>query len=290
MTQSHIPTEKYCLLLDRLRQSESAVLALSGGVDSSFLLKMMKTSEIRMLAVTAISETMPQRDQENCSALVREIGVDHLIIKTDELANESFVRNTTERCFFCKDGLFRALKRIARGKGFRFVFDGSNADDLHDYRPGRRAATLHGVRSPLAECGFSKKEIRDLSRELGLATWDRPSSPCLSSRFPYGRRITAEALRRVEKAEEFIRSLGVSEFRVRDHGDSARIEVGEEDMETLLSPPVRRRVAHELKSLGYQFVSLDMEGFRSGSMNRMLEDHDRGKSAPDFLSIEADGY
>jgi uncharacterized protein len=278
MEQSLIPSEKYSLLLASLRQSESAVLAFSGGVDSSFLLKMMKTSGMKMLAVTAASETMPARDRDNCAALVREIGAAHLVIKTDELANESFVKNTPERCFFCKDELFRKLKGIAAERGLRFVFDGSNADDLSDFRPGRRAAALHGVRSPLAECGLAKGEIRDLSRQLGLPTWDRPSSPCLSSRFPYGMRITAGALLRVEKAEEFIRSLGIQQVRVRDHGDSARIEVGEEDMEALLSSSARRRIAGELKSLGYRFVSLDMEGFRSGSMNRVLEDHDRNNA------------
>jgi uncharacterized protein len=274
MEQSLMPSEKYSRLLALLRQSGSAALAFSGGVDSSFLLKAMRVSETRVLAVTAISETMPVRDRENCTALVREIGADHLIIQTDELANESFVKNTPERCFFCKDELFKKLKEIAAEKGLRFLFDGSNADDSGDYRPGRKAAALHGVRSPLAECGLSKKEIRALSRELGLTTWDRPSSPCLSSRIPYGRRITPEGLLRVEKAEEFIRSLGVNEVRVRDHGDSARIEVGEEDMTTLLSPSNRRSIAGRLKSLGFHFVSLDLEGFRSGSMNRVLEDHD----------------
>lgn len=290
MEQSLIPSEKYSRLLALLRQSGGAVLAFSGGVDSSFLLKAMKVSGIKVLAVTAISEAMPKRDRENCTALVREIGADHLVIKTDELANESFVKNTSERCFFCKDELFRKLKDIAGKKGFLLVFDGSNADDSEDYRPGRKAAALHGVRSPLAECGLSKKEIRDLSRELGLTAWDRPSSPCLSSRIPYGRRITAEALRRVEKAEEFIRSFGVNEVRVRDHGDSARIEVAEEDMPKLLSPSNRRSIAGQLKSLGYHFVSLDLEGFRSGSMNRVLEGHDSGTPAPDISGAGADGY
>jgi uncharacterized protein len=278
MEQSLVTSEKYSLLLALLRQSESAVLAFSGGVDSSLLLQAMKNSGMRMLAVTAVSETMPERDRENCATVVREVGADHLVIQTDELSNESFVRNTPERCFFCKDGLFAKLKEIAREREFRFVFDGSHADDIGDHRPGRKAAAIHGVRSPLTECGLSKKEIRHLSRELGLSTWDRPSSPCLSSRFPYGRRITAGALRRVERAEEFIRSLGVSEVRVRDHGDSARIEAGEEDLKTLMSPPARRRIAAELRSLGYRFVSLDMEGFRSGSMNRVLEEHGSKKS------------
>jgi uncharacterized protein len=289
MEQSLTPSEKYSHLLALLRQSGSAALAFSGGVDSSFLLKAMKTSGMTLLAVTAISETMPKRDRESCTSLVRAIGAEQLVINTDELSNESFVKNTPERCFFCKDALFRKLKEIAGGRGLRFVFDGSNADDTADYRPGRRAAALHCIRSPLAECGLTKKEIRELSREIGLPTWDRPSSPCLSSRIPYGRRITLEALIRIEKAEEIIRSLGVNEVRVRDHGDSARIEVGERDMPALMTSSNRGSITAQLRSLGYHFISLDLEGFRSGSMNRVLEDHESETPAPDILSGNADG-
>ena len=263
---------KFPDLLSLLRECESAVLAFSGGVDSSFLLAAMKTADMRILAVTAVSATMPRQDIESCESFIREAGVDHRFIRTDELSNESFVSNTPERCFFCKDELFRKLKAIAQEGGFRCVFDGSNSDDLQDYRPGRKAASIHGVRSPLAEKGLSKDEIRRLSKELGLKTWDRPSSPCLSSRFPYGRRITAEALDRVERAEAFINSLGVREVRVRDHGDSARIEVREEDMPALLSAANRRLITDTLRSLGYAFVSMDLEGYRSGNMNRVLED------------------
>ncbi len=289
MEQSLTPSEKYGSLLALLRQSQSAALAFSGGVDSSFLLKTMKISGMRLLAVTAVSETMPGRDRESCAALAREIGADQLFINTNELSNESFVENTPERCFFCKDELFGKLREIAGKRGLRFVFDGSNADDFQDYRPGRKAAALHGVRSPLAECGLSKNEIRDLSREIGLTTWDRPSSPCLSSRIPYGRRITPEALVRIERAEELIRSLGVNEVRVRDHGDLARIEVREEDMNILMTPSTRRSIAVQLKSLGYHFISLDLEGFRSGSMNRVLKDHKSGTSSPDIIGENADG-
>jgi uncharacterized protein len=264
--------DKFSDLLALLRECGSAVLAFSGGVDSSFLLKAMKTAEMKILAVTAISETMPRQDKEICAAFIKELNIDHRFIHTEELSNESFASNTPERCFFCKDELFRKLKTIAEEGGFHYVFDGSNSDDLKDYRPGRRAAALHGVRSPLAEQGLSKNEIRALSRKLGLKNWDRPSSPCLSSRFPYGRRITAEALLRVEGAEQFIRSLGVHEVRVRDYGDSARIEVNEEDMPILLTATNRRLIADKLRSLGYTFVSMDLEGYRSGNMNRVLED------------------
>jgi uncharacterized protein len=275
MRKSRILGDKFQGLLALLQKSRSAVLAFSGGVDSSFLLAAMKKADMRILAVTAISETMPRKDREVCASIIRELGVDHRFIETSELSNESFVSNTPERCFFCKDELFRKLKVIADEAGFDYVFDGSNSDDLEDYRPGRRAASLHGVRSPLSELGLSKDEIRSFSKELGLKTWDRPSSPCLSSRIPYGRRITPEALTRVERAEEFIISLGVREVRVRDYGDSARIEVKEEDMPLLLSPAKRRLVTEGLRSLGYSFVSMDLEGYRSGNMNRMLEDsHD----------------
>ncbi len=272
MEKPPVSDTKFLDLVAFLKKCGDAVLAFSGGVDSSFLLAAMKTAQIRILAVTAVSETMPRNDRETCTALVAELGVDHRFIYTKELLNESFVKNTPERCFFCKDELFRNMKAIAEECCFHYIFDGSNSDDLADYRPGRRAASLHAVRSPLAERGFSKDKIRALSRELGLKTWDRPSSPCLSSRIPYGRRITSDALVRVERAEEFIISLGIREVRVRDYGDSARIEVNIEDMPLLTNPVTRRLVAEKLRSLGYSFVSMDLEGYRSGNMNRVLED------------------
>ncbi len=277
MGNSLILDSKFLDLLATLRNLGSAVLAFSGGVDSSFLLAAMKEAKMRMLAVTAVSDTMPRKDKADCESFVMELGVEHRFIETSELANESFVSNTPERCFYCKDELFRKLRDIAEESGFRYIFDGSNADDLGDYRPGRRAAAAHGVRSPLAELGLSKNMIRAFSKELGLKTWDRPSSPCLSSRIPYGRRITAEALLRVGQAEEFILSLGVREARVRDYGDSARIELKEADMPLLLDPANRRLVADKFRALGYRFVSMDLEGFRSGNMNRVLEDKNETK-------------
>ena len=266
--------QKFANLLTELRKTEKAVLAFSGGVDSSFLMKAMKLTDMRILAVTAASETMPKKDLLSSISFAKELGVEHLIIKTEELHNEAFVSNSPERCFFCKDELFKRIKTIVEEKNYRFIFDGSNSDDLKDYRPGRKAATLHGVRSPLAECGFTKDDIRSMSKELGLNIWSKPSSPCLSSRFPYGQRITVQALERVEKAEEFLRSFGIYDVRVRDHGNTARIEVSEKDMKILLNQSNRRFVAKTLKSLGYKFVSLDLEGYISGSMNRVLENQD----------------
>ena len=263
--------EKFEGLLSSLRSAESAVLAYSGGVDSSFLLKAMKLSGLRFLAVTAFSGTMPEKDFQEAVSFAEETGVDHLVIHTDELLNESFVSNPHDRCFYCKEELFRKLRAIAAERGYRHLFDGTNTDDLDDYRPGLKAATLYGVRSPLAEGFFSKEDIRRMSRELGIRAWDRPSSPCLSSRFPYGRRITLSGLRQVEKAEEFLRGLGLRELRVRNHGEIAKIEVKEKDMQVFLEPDNRIKITEALKALGFSFVALDLEGYTSGSMNRVLK-------------------
>ncbi len=266
-----INDRKFNDLLSALRNAESAVLAYSGGVDSSFLLKAVKLSGIRFLAVTAFSETMPEKDLNRAVSFAKEIGVEHLVIHTDELSNESFVSNPPDRCFFCKEDLFKKLRKIAEDNNYEHIFDGTNTDDLSDYRPGLKAAALYGVKSPLAEKGFSKQDIRSMSRELGLSTWDHPSSPCLSSRFPYGRRITLSGLRQVEKAEEFLRELGLREVRVRNHGELARIEVNEKNMNTLVEPQNRRKITEAFKAMGFSFVALDLEGYISGSMNRSLE-------------------
>ena len=257
-------------LIEILKDMQSAVLAYSGGADSAFLLKAMQLSGIRAIAVTAVSEIMPRREVLSAKKMAKEIGIKHMIIETHELSNKIFVSNTPERCFVCKDIRFKKLKEIAMSEGYRFVLDGSNSNDLDDYRPGKKAAEKYGVRSPLIEAIFSKKEIREFSQTLGLSTWDKPSSPCLSSRIPYGRRITKEALTRVEKAEDFLRSLGFHEIRVRDHGSIARIEVEVDKIGLLLIPEKRKIISEKLKSLGYQFISLDLNGYKSGSMNRVL--------------------
>jgi len=258
-------------LITILKGMQSAVLAYSGGVDSTFLLKALQNSGIRTLAVTAVSEITPLNDLHIANEMTAGLGIEHRIIETDELSIEEFVRNTPERCFFCKDELYKKLSDIAISEGYMFVLDGSNGDDTQDYRPGMKAAAKYNVRSPLIEASLSKKDIRELSRQLDLSTWDKPSSPCLATRFPYGRRITKGALERVGKAEDFLRGLGFHEVRVRVHDMVARIEVREEEIGLLLISERRSLISEKLKSFGYRFVSLDLDGYRTGSMNRMLE-------------------
>lgn len=259
-------------LIEILKDMQSAVLAYSGGVDSTFLLKAMQLSDIRALAVTAVSEIMPRCEVLSSKKMAKEIGIKHMIIETHELSNKKFVSNTPERCFVCKDNRFKILKDIAISEGYRFVIEGSNIDDMKDVRPGTKAAAKYGVRSPLIEAGFSKKKIREVSKELGLPTWNKPSSPCLSTRFPYGQRITKKALKKVERAEDLLRTLGFHKVRVRDHGSIARIEVEEDKIGLLLIPEKRKIISEKLKSLGYEFVSLDLDGYKSGSLNRVLKD------------------
>jgi uncharacterized protein len=256
-------------LVALLRPMRSAILAYSGGLDSTFLLKALCLSGIRTLAVTGRSETTPAEDLADAAAMAREMDVPHRVIETAEMSREPFLANSPERCYHCKDELFGLLRALAGEEDYREVLDGSTVDDLADYRPGRRAAERHGVRSPLIEAGFDKGAVRSASRLLGLRTWDKPASPCLSSRFPYGTRITPEALRRVAQAEDYVRSLGFRELRVRDHAGLARLEVPADEIERLTA--LREQVSERLRELGYRFVSLDLEGLRSGSLNRVLE-------------------
>jgi uncharacterized protein len=249
---------------------QSALLAFSGGVDSTFLLKALQMSGIETLAVTSSSEIIPSYEVSSAECIAKELGIKHRILETEKLLTREFVNNSAERCFFCKTALFRSLTEISLSKGYRFILDGSNRDDLMDFRPGQKALSAFDVRSPLIEAGFTKGEIRECSRQLGLPTWDRPSSPCLATRIPYGRRITKEALKRIELSEGFLRSLGFRQIRVRDHGSVARIELGEGEIELALGPERRKVISETFKSLGYEFVSLDLDGYKSGSMNRIL--------------------
>lgn len=265
-----LESNKLTNLIHILNKMESALLAFSGGADSVFLLRAIQISGIRSLAVTGSSEITPDYEISAAKEIAKEIGVEHRILKTEELSAEEFVSNSSERCFFCKAMLFKSLTDIALSEGYRFILDGSNMDDTLDYRPGQRAASEYKVRCPLVEADFSKNDVREFSRILGLPTWDKPSSPCLATRIPYGQRITKEALKRVARSEDFLRTLGFRQIRVRDHGCIARLEIGENEIDLILEPKKRKLISETLRSLGYDFISLDLEGYQSGSMNRIL--------------------
>ena len=249
----------------------SALVAFSGGVDSTFLLRLAhEVLGSRCLALTTVSPATPAEDLETAKSVAAALGAAHLLVDVDELAIDGYASNPTNRCFFCKDNLFTVAAAEAARRGLAAVLDGANLDDLADHRPGLHAAAAHGVRHPLVEAGFSKPDIRAASHALGLPTWDRPASPCLSSRFPYGTRITAERLAQVAAAERFLRAQGLRELRVRHHEHTARLEVPVADMPRLLAPGVREAVVQELKRLGFAYVALDLQGFRSGSLNETL--------------------
>jgi len=267
--------------LERLRQllremgggaNGGALVAYSGGVDSALLLKVaaQELPRDKLLAVTACSETYPKTEIEQATMLAAQLGVAHEVMETAELGLERFAANPPDRCYHCKQELFGKLLARARERGLQWVCDGSNHDDLGDWRPGMKAARELGIRSPLQEAGFTKTEIRALSRELGLETWDKPSYACLASRFPYGERITPQALSRVEAAESFLRDLGFRQIRVRHHGEMARIEVEPREIARLADPALRERIEARLRELGYTYVAADLRGYRSGSMNETL--------------------
>lgn len=263
---------KFKKLKEHLKSMDRVIIAFSGGVDSTFLLKAASLSGLEsILAVTGISDSIPREESAFAKEIARSLNVTHRAIITEELKDGNYAGNPPDRCYYCKKELFGRLRKIAEEDNFPYILDGTNADDARDWRPGNRAAREEGVESPLLQAGLGKDEIRELSRSLGLPTWDKPATPCLSSRLPYGQKITAAALERVNKAESFIRAFGIKELRVRSLSETARIEVLPEDFPKLMVSAAREKIIHYLKSLGYTYITLDLQGFRSGSSNEVLD-------------------
>ena len=263
-------------LIRHLQGFDSLLVAFSGGVDSTFLLAM--ASQVlgdRAVAVTCTSIIYPQRELEEAAVFTREHRIEHLHFVFPITSLPEFIANGPERCYHCKRLLFRSLKEIAEKRGIRHIAHAANLDDLEDYRPGGKAAQEMGILAPLVDCGFRKADIRRLSREMGLACWDRPAMACFASRIPYGDAITETKLRMVEQAEQFLYSQGFSHFRVRHHGPVARIEVAGSDLKRMLEPGIRQKTVEALRNAGFHHIALDLEGYVTGSLNRALDRKDR---------------
>ncbi len=264
--------EKHQRLKAIFKEMGKVLVAFSGGVDSTLLLKVAQDTlgNKNVLAVTALSPLYPERELQGVKKLVQALGARHRLIHSNELEIPGFSKNPPNRCYYCKSKLFGELVDLAKEETIPAVVEGSTLDDDQDHRPGKKAAQELGIRSPLKEMGFTKAEVRELSKALGLPTWDKPSFACLASRFPYGEEITDEGLKRVDQAEDFLFGLGFKQVRVRHYGDLARIEILNEEMARLMNGSLREKVVDRLKGIGYRYVTLDLQGFRSGSMNEVL--------------------
>lgn len=270
-TKHEAAEDKFDELKEILKSMGSALVAFSGGVDSSFLLKAAAdVLKEKVLAVTAKSPTFPEREIKKAIEIAGILNVRHLIIESSELKNPLYLRNDSNRCYFCKTELFEDLKKIALSEKINFILDGQNYDDIGDYRPGMKAAAEIGVRSPLKESYMTKNDIRKLSKKLGLPNWDRPSFACLSSRIPYGTSISKELLEKIDFLENLLLDLGFTQVRVRSHDKIARIEILEEEMQKFNNKDIRMQIISEFKKLGYLYVTLDLEGYKTGSMNKVL--------------------
>ena len=272
--------EKYNSLKQILKKLGRVVVAYSGGVDSTFLLKAAVDTlgAENVLACISIGPAEPANQLQRAVEAAKSIGAELQIVEANELADPNFTANKADRCFHCKSHLCKVLLDIARQRGFKHVVFGTNYDDLDDFRPGNRAMKIFGIRSPLAEARLTKSDIRQLSKELGLPTADLPASPCLASRIAYGIEVTEQRLRQIDEAEDFLRELGFVEFRVRHHDTIARIEVQPGDIDRIAAEPLRSQVVAKMKSLGFKFVTIDLQGFRSGSLNEPLSEKEKQKN------------
>ncbi len=268
---SNSASEKLHQLEAIFREMDRALVAYSGGIDSTLMAQIAhRILGDRALAVTAVSPSLLPEDLEDAKIQAIEMGVTHRLIETHEMDNPSYTSNPINRCYFCKSELYDTLKPLAQEWGYSYIVDGVNADDLKDYRPGIQAAKERGTRSPLAEVGITKLEVRELARHLGLPWWDKPAQPCLSSRFPYGENITVEKLRRVGQAERHLRNLGWRTLRVRSEGEVARIELPAEQIPDFVAQTNLEELVQQFQSYGFVYVTLDLEGFRSGKLNQVL--------------------